>query len=426
MMVLGIPPYRLRRDLLDAEIRAILAMGVELRTGVRLGEDFSLSSLKADGFEAVFVAVGATRSRELQIPGVELDGVLKAIDFLLNVNLGYHVDLGDDVVVVGGGNVALDAARSALREIAAGTAGSFDAGHMAEAEAVGAVATATLDVARTADAAGRPARALRDAREPGRDAGERVRDRGGGGRGDRAPPPARPEARSSGPSASRASRRWRWPRSSTRTAGSTRRWSTGTEDTIACDSVVLAVGQTADLSWLEPADGVEVTPRNTLVVDRETLATTAPGVYSGGDLAFGPRNLIDAIADGRRAAASIHRQLTGRGGAATVARGPDDAADRLGHARAEAGGVHGALAAAGAVRADRPADRLARGRARLHRRGGSAGGRPVPPVLPEHHARAVALHPVRRLRRRLSRALHPDRADRRHRRARAPSAPRAC
>ena len=108
----------------------------------------------------------------------------------------------------------------------------------------------------------------------------------------------------------------------------------GTEDTIACDSVVLAVGQTADLSWLEPADGVEVTPRNTLVVDRETLATTAAGVYSGGDLAFGPRNLIDAIADGRRAAASIHRQLTGRGGAATVARRPDDAADRLGHARA--------------------------------------------------------------------------------------------
>ena len=122
MMVLGIPPYRLRRDLLDAEIRAILDMGVELRTGLRLGEDFSLASLKQDGFASVFLGIGAMRSRDLQIPGVDLDGVLRAVDFLLNVNLGYRVELGDDVVVVGGGNVALDAARSALREIAAGRA----------------------------------------------------------------------------------------------------------------------------------------------------------------------------------------------------------------------------------------------------------------------------------------------------------------
>ncbi len=79
MMVLGIPPYRLRRDLLDAEIRAILDMGVELRTGVRLGEDFSLASLKQEGFGSVFLGIGAMRSRDLQIPGVDLDGPRRGV-----------------------------------------------------------------------------------------------------------------------------------------------------------------------------------------------------------------------------------------------------------------------------------------------------------------------------------------------------------
>ena len=166
-MVLGIPPYRLRRDLIDDEIKAILDMGVELRTGEALGRDFSLASLREDGFAAVFLGIGATRARELQIPGVELDGVLNAVDFLLNANLGYEVDLGDDVVVVGGGNVALDAARTALRDLAG----------------VGETSTAAFDVARTAKRLG-AGRGPRDrAREPGRDAGARVRDRGSGGRG---------------------------------------------------------------------------------------------------------------------------------------------------------------------------------------------------------------------------------------------------
>jgi ferredoxin len=84
-----------------------------------------------------------------------------------------------------------------------------------------------------------------------------------------------------------------------------------TEATMDCDSVILAIGQRPDLTWLQPDDGVEATPRGTIQVDAESLATTAGGVYAGGDLAFGPRNLIDAIADGRRAAASIHRQIAG-------------------------------------------------------------------------------------------------------------------
>src|SRR5439155_23618875 len=120
MMVLGIPTYRLRREVLEAEIRAILGLGVELRTGARLGEDFTLSSLREDGFGAIFVGAGAMRSRDLRIPGVDLDGVVKAVDFLINANLGYRVELGERVLVIGGGNVALDAARTALRELSEG------------------------------------------------------------------------------------------------------------------------------------------------------------------------------------------------------------------------------------------------------------------------------------------------------------------
>jgi len=96
----------------------------------------------------------------------------------------------------------------------------------------------------------------------------------------------------------------------------------GTESVIACDSVILAIGQAPDLSWLQEGEGVEVTPRGTIGVDRETLATSGEGVYAGGDVAFGPRNLIDAIGDGRRAAASIRRFLGGDVGDATAAGRP--------------------------------------------------------------------------------------------------------
>jgi NADPH-dependent glutamate synthase beta subunit-like oxidoreductase len=85
------------------------------------------------------------------------------------------------------------------------------------------------------------------------------------------------------------------------------------ENAIPCDSVILAIGQVPDLSWLRPEDGVETSRRGTIAVDSESLATSAPGVFAGGDVAFGPRNLIEAVGDGRRAAASIHRLLAGTG-----------------------------------------------------------------------------------------------------------------
>jgi formate dehydrogenase (NADP+) beta subunit len=308
MMVLGIPTYRLRRDLLDKEIRAILDLGVELRTGVGLGRDLGLSELREE-FGATFLGVGAMRSRDLRIPGVELDGVLKAVEFLINANLGYQVELGDRVVVVGGGNVALDVARTALRALTVEQA-TPEAASPAGEDGVQAAATAALDAARAAIRMG--AREVTvialEARDemPATDfevheaeeEGIRILHRLGPKRilGDGSV-------------------------TGLETLGVTSvfdpdgrfnpRFAEGTETVVPCDSVILAIGQSPDLSWLRPSDGVTIGPRGTIEVDRETLATSAPDVFAGGDVAFGPRNLIDAIGDGRRAAASIHRMLSG-------------------------------------------------------------------------------------------------------------------
>ena len=115
MMRFGIPEYRLPRTLLRAEIDKILALGVTLKLGTPLSADYGLTQLRAEGFESVFLSVGVSRGRDLNIPGSDLDGVVKAIDYLLNVNRGYRMDLGRRVVVIGGGFVAFDAARTALR-----------------------------------------------------------------------------------------------------------------------------------------------------------------------------------------------------------------------------------------------------------------------------------------------------------------------
>src|SRR5579863_655633 len=118
MLRLGIPEYRLPRSVVDAQIREILDIGnVTLKLNSAAGRDYTISELRAQGFDAVVIAVGAHRSRDLSIPGVDLDGVHKGVDFLLNANLGYRFTIGKRVAVIGGGNVAMDVARSAAREV---------------------------------------------------------------------------------------------------------------------------------------------------------------------------------------------------------------------------------------------------------------------------------------------------------------------
>ena len=123
MLYLGIPQFRLPREIIKMEVDNILAMGVTLHTRVTLGRDISFADLRSK-FDAVLLATGLNKGRELNIPGAHLAGVYNGIDFLINVNLGFEIELGKRVVVVGGGNVAIDVARAAVRLVHEGASGS--------------------------------------------------------------------------------------------------------------------------------------------------------------------------------------------------------------------------------------------------------------------------------------------------------------
>lgn len=294
MLTLGIPEYRLPREIVQLEIEAITKIGVELKCNQALGRDFLLADLMAQGFRAVFLAIGAHRSKDLRIEGLGLDGVLRGVEFLLNVNLGYRVWLGHKVVVIGGGNVAVDVARTAARE---------------GADQV-AVST-TLDAARAALRLGsREVHVIcLESREQMPAHGYEVEE-------------AEREGIIFHPSTG--------PRKVLGVDGKVTGLETvrclsvfdangrfnpsfapGSESLITTDSVILSVGQVSDLSFLRPGDGVETTGRGTLAINPASLATTAPGIFAGGDAAFGPRLIIDATADGRKAARSIHQYLRG-------------------------------------------------------------------------------------------------------------------
>ncbi len=308
MMRFGIPEYRLPRTLIHEEIQKILALGVTLRSGVALTPGFGLAQLRAQGFRSVFLSVGVSRGRDLQVPGVELDGVVKAVDYLLNVNRGYRMNLGRRVVVIGGGFVAFDAARTALRlgreEEAEELAGESDA-RMKEAfdSARAALRGGATEVTIVSLESFAEMPVLQSTQ--GHDEYEEARREGV------AFLPRRGPRRFLGDGRLRQVE-LRAVRSVFDENG---RFSPAydDEDVIAldADACVLAIGQKADLDFLTPQDGVDTTPAGTIRVDPRTLATSAAGVFAGGDAAFGPRNLIEAVANGKLAARSIHELLAG-------------------------------------------------------------------------------------------------------------------
>ena len=307
MLMLGVPEYRLPRDLVQAEIQAILSLGVELRLNKAIGRDFDLSALRAEGFEAVFIAIGAHVSRSLPVEGRDADGVFRAVEFLLNVNLDFRVELGERVVVIGGGNVAMDAARVAAR-----VSGQADAPASAVDQTEDAVLMReAMDVARQAMRVG--ARSVHviclESREEmpaadfeieeALDEGIEIEPRVG---------PIRiveSGGRVAGLEVHTCARVFDEEGRFSPVFGP------GTKRVIPCDSVIVAVGQASDLSWIGEEDGIETTPRGTIRIDPQTLATTAPGVYAGGDVAMGPRIFIEGVENGHRAARSIHTYLSG-------------------------------------------------------------------------------------------------------------------
>src|SRR4029079_7503591 len=148
MMYHGIPEFRLARSIIEKEVQKVTQLGVEIKLNSPLNEEFGVKELRAEGFESVFLSVGVQKGRDMNIEGSNLDGVIKAIDYLLNINNGYRVDLGRKVLVIGGGFVAFDAARMALR---AGIEASEN-GEVVQAETGGL--HAAIDAARTAIRAG--------------------------------------------------------------------------------------------------------------------------------------------------------------------------------------------------------------------------------------------------------------------------------
>jgi len=317
MLYQGVPEYRLPRDLIRAEVDQILGLGVELRLNWRLGKDFTVGDLRRNDYAAVFLALGATRGRELDIPGRQLDGVINGVDFLLNANLGYRVSLGQRVVVVGGGNVAIDVARTVLRYATPETP-ELPQGAEQLLQTWG-YDNAFLDAARTALRLGArhvhlvslesrgemPAHPdeVREAEEegitlvPGRGPKAIVGDGG------------RVAALETLDVLSVFDEKHRFDP----------KFVAGSEKRLAADTIILAVGQQPDTACLAGDPEVAITPRGLVAVEPRTLATTMPGVYAGGDLAFGPRIVIDAVADGKRAALAIHDHLGG--GAVPRARG---------------------------------------------------------------------------------------------------------
>ena len=330
MMRLGIPAYRLPRDLLDREIQATLDLGVELRLNTRLGPDLSLSDLRDQGYEAIFIAIGLHRSREVPIEGLDLDGVLNAVDFLLNVNLGYKVEMGNKVLVIGAGGVAFDVARTALRDLA-------DIEKLSTGEMERLLGTAQDAVRQMAGLGERPVDDLTLAIDTARWALRLgVRDVSMVCLESREEMPADDvEVEEAAEEGIQIYTR-RGPRRILGQDGKVVGLETigvssvfdsegrfnpsyipDTESVLEADTVVMAIGQTADLSFISEEDGIEITPRATIVIDPDTLATTAPGIFAGGDVAFGPRVLIQTVADGRKAARAIDDYLRGKQSRAT-------------------------------------------------------------------------------------------------------------
>ena len=309
MLYLGIPEYRLPRDVVEAQVREILATGdVTLKLNRRAGKDFSIEDLRRQGFDAVVIAVGAHRSRDLSIPGVDLDGVHKGIDFLLNVNLGYKFTIGKKVVVIGGGNVAMDVARSAAREVVR----QHEMQTEEWAKNLTAVAVHEMvDISLSALRLGAsevhivcierrnemPA-AMEEIEEAET---EGITIHAGFG----------PKCVLGQNGRVVGLETLRTERVFDDNGRFNPQFAPGSESRIDCDTVILAIGQAPNLDFLGGSNSVKLSARGLIEVDRRSLMTSMPGIFAGGDCVFGPRLIIDSVADGKRAAVGIDEFLRG-------------------------------------------------------------------------------------------------------------------
>jgi NADPH-dependent glutamate synthase beta subunit-like oxidoreductase len=271
MLVYGIPSYKLEKDVVEAEIDVIRAMGVEIRTGVEVGKDITIEELREQGYKAFYIAIGCQGGRMVGVPGEDATGVTTAVDFLKEINANEKYDIQGDVVVVGGGNVAIDCSRDAVRVGAGKVTQLCLEGRDIMPAAEDEIAEAEEDGVEIRCGWG-PKEILKD--ETGNVSGIvfkkclAVKDEQG------------------------------------------RFNPTYAEDetiTIPCRHVVLAVGQSIEWGSLLMGTAVQLGRGNGAVADPKTYQTAEPDIFVGGDVYTGPKFAIDAIAAGKEGAISIHR-----------------------------------------------------------------------------------------------------------------------
>jgi heterodisulfide reductase subunit A len=271
MLAVGIPDYRLPRDVLDYEIQNIVNMGVTVRTGVTFGKDITFDSLEADGFRSVFLATGLHVNRRLNVEGEDLDGVGGGVEMLRKYTLGEEVTIGKNVVVIGGGNVALDVARTAIR--------------------LGAdsVALACLETREQMPAWEREI-------EEGIEEGLLLHNSWG-------------PNRFLGENGNVSGVEFKHCTSVFDDEG---RFNPAYDESdlmkLDCDTVLVAIGQASEADILDKL-GLELIPGGRIATDPDTLATNRPGVFCGGDGTLGPATFVQAVAHGRQAALSMHHYI---------------------------------------------------------------------------------------------------------------------
>ncbi len=271
MLTLGIPNFRLEKDVVNAEIEVLREMGVEFKCGVEVGKDVTLDELRSQGYKGFFLGIGAQKSSALRIPGEELEGVFGGVEFMREVNLGSKPAIGDKVAVIGGGNVAMDVCRTAVRLGAKETYVVYrrsedempaDKMEVAEAKEEG---VKFLFLNAPAEIIGEDGK-VKALKVEVMELGE-------------------PDEK-----------------------GRRKPVGTGKFETIEVSAVIGAIGQKVDLGGIAP-EGMTFNKNGTIIADAVTLQTSQPDVFVGGDVYTGPKFAIDAIAAGREAAISLHRYV---------------------------------------------------------------------------------------------------------------------
>jgi heterodisulfide reductase subunit A-like polyferredoxin len=274
MMRYGIPEYRLPRNIIDTEIGVIEQMGVKIKTGVAFGKDFTLDSLKKDGFASVFVGIGLHGGRRLGVENEDAEGVLQGVDFLRDVALGKEVEIGEDVLVVGGGNVAIDVALTAKRKGAKNVTliclekreempaweHEIEEALESEIQIVNSFGPKNFFIDKSSKVSGIEFKTC-----------TAVFDENG-------------------------------------------RFSPSYDENVCQpffgDTVIVSIGQSTVLDGIRE-QGIETTPPGGIKADPVTLQTSVEWVFAGGDAFYGPKSVVDAVACGKEAAESIHRFLNG-------------------------------------------------------------------------------------------------------------------